>query len=387
MVVMNAKQLVRLTLFPAILLFCLISGAWGSDLGEITRSAENLSPGITNVGHQIYSLHMWVLWVCIIIGGAVFAVMFYSILVHRKSLDYKAADFHEHTGAEIAWTLIPILILIVIAFPASKTLISIYDTSEADLDVVITGYQWKWKYEYLGEGVSFFSTLRTPQNEIHNVEPKGENYLLEVDKPLVIPAHKKVRFLITANDVIHSWWVPDLAVKKDAIPGFINESWAKAERTGVVRGQCAELCGKDHGFMPIVVNVVEPAEFDTWLGEKKKEAAAERELMSQHFTLEELVERGEKVYQTSCAACHGATGAGVPGAFPALKGSPIATGAMEEHLSRVVHGVPGTAMAAYGAQLSEVDLAAVITYERNAWGNNMGDMLQPIDVARFKKAE
>jgi cytochrome c oxidase subunit 2 len=285
------------------------------------------------------------------------------------------------------WTLVPFVILITLAVPATSTLLEIYDADDAGLDVMITGYQWKWKYEYLGQGVSFFSNLRTSDDEIHNKAPKGEHYLLEVDEPLVIPVGTKVRFLITSADVIHSWWVPQLAVKKDAIPGFVNASWTRIPEPGIYRGQCAELCGKNHGFMPIVVSAVAQDEFKDWLAQRKVEAEQERTLMAQTFTMDELMARGEAVYTKTCAACHMPTGMGVPGAFPALKGSAIATGPLDGHLDIVVNGKQGTAMAAFGAQFNEIDLAAVITYERNSWGNNMGDMLQPIDVAKFKKAK
>ena len=254
------------------------------------------------------------------------------------------------------------------------------------MDVVVTGYQWKWKYEYLneaGENVSFFSNLRTTQGEIYNTEEKGEHYLLEVDEPLVLPADTKVRFLVTANDVIHSWWVPELAVKKDAIPGFINEAWTRTSVEGVYRGQCAELCGKDHGFMPIVVNVVSKEEYATWLGEKQAEAAEIKKLMAQTFSLDELMERGKAVYDRNCLACHG--GAGEGGVGTAIAGSAIATGELGGHLDVGINGVPGTAMQAFGGQLNDVDMAAVITYQRNAFGNNMGDMVQPIDVFNHKK--
>jgi len=351
------------------------------------RSTENMTPGVTEVSHQIYDLHMYVFWVCVAIGVVVFGVMFYSMWAHRKSRGVQPATFHESTKMEIAWTVIPFLILLVMAGPATSTLLNVYDTDEADLDIMVTGYQWKWKYEYLGKDVSFFSNLATARDEINNLDPKGEHYLLEVDEPLVIPAGKKVRFLVTASDVIHSWWVPDLAVKKDAIPGFVNESWTRVEEPGVFRGQCTELCGKDHGFMPVVVNVVEQSEFDGWLAQRQEDAAKERELMSQTFSMDELMARGESVYLKACASCHQANGEGIGGAFPALKGSAIAMGPVEGHLDIVVNGKQGSAMAAFGAQLSEVDLAAVITYERNAWGNNVGDMLQPIDVARYKKVQ
>ncbi len=354
---------------------------------EVARSSVNMSQGATEVAHKIYSLHMYALWVCVVIGVVVFAVMFYSIFAHRKSRGAVAAQFHESTTLEIMWTLTPFAILIALAIPATSTLLEIYDTDDAGLDVMVTGYQWKWKYEYLGQGVSFFSNLRTADDEIHNNAPKGENYLLEVDEPLVIPADTKVRFLMTSADVIHSWWVPQFAVKRDAIPGFVNAAWTRVPEPGIYRGQCAELCGKNHGFMPIVVSVVPQEEFKVWLAQRKVDAEQERALMAQTFTMDELMARGEAVYTKACASCHMPTGMGVPGAFPALKGSVIATGPLDGHLDRVVNGKQGTAMAAFGAQLNEVDLAAVITYERNAWGNNMGDMLQPIDVAKFKKAK
>ncbi len=354
---------------------------------QVERSDLNMRVGATDVSHRVYDLHMFSLWVCVAIAVVVFGVMFYSIFAHRKSRGAVAAKFHESTTLEIAWTFVPFLILMVLAVPATRTLTDMYDTTDAALDVQITGYQWKWKYSYPKEGVEFFSSLRTPRDEIDNLAPKGENYLLDVDEPLVIPAGKKVRFLVTAADVIHSWWVPDFAVKKDGIPGFINESWATVPEPGIYRGQCTELCGKEHGFMPIVVRVLPEAEFNTWLAGRKQEAVKERELMSQSFTMDQSMERGKGVYEKVCAACHQPNGEGIPGAFPALKGSAIAMGPIEGHIDIIVNGKAGTAMAAFGAQLSEVDLAAVIVYERNAWGNNVGDMLQPIDVANFKKGK
>jgi cytochrome c oxidase subunit 2 len=345
-----------------------------------------MPPGVTEVGQQIYDLHMLILWICTIIGVLVFGVMFYSIYAHRKSKGAKASSFHESTTVEILWTIVPFFILIAMAVPATRTLIEVYSFDDSDVDILVTGYQWKWKYEYLtdeGESVSFFSNIRTPQSEINNNEPKGEHYLLEVDEPLVIPVNAKVRFLVTANDVIHAWWVPELAVKKDAIPGFINEAWTKALKEGVYRGQCAELCGKEHGFMPIVVNVVSQEEYETWLAAKQEEAAQVKDLMAQSFTLDELVERGKGVYEKSCLACHGAKGEG--GVGKAIAGSAIAMGDISKHMDVSVNGVPGTAMQAFGGQLNDVDMAAVITYQRNAYGNNMGDTVQPIDVFNFKK--
>tara|TARA_R110002110_G_scaffold205066_7_gene417084 strand:+ start:218080 stop:219225 length:1146 start_codon:yes stop_codon:yes gene_type:complete len=377
----EAKRLLKLALGPVLMLTSAAVLAAGGE-----TSSVNMSPGVTEIGQKIYDLHMLILWICVIIGGGVFGVMFYSIYYHRKSRGAVPSTFHESTKVEIAWTVVPFFILIGMAVPATSTLLEIYDTDDAELDVVVTGYQWKWKYEYLnadGENVSFFSNLRTPQNEIYNTADKGEHYLLEVDEPLVLPADTKVRFLVTANDVIHSWWVPALAVKKDAIPGFINETWARTATEGVFRGQCAELCGKDHGFMPIVVNVVSKEEYAVWFDEKQRESAQIKELMAQTFTMDELMERGKDVYDKACLACHGANGEGGLG-LP-IKGSPVATGDLAGHLEIGINGVPGSAMQAFGGQINDVEMAAVITYQRNAFGNNMGDMVQPIDVFNYKK--
>lgn len=347
----------------------------------------NMAPGVTDVSRDIYGLHMTILWICVAIGVVVFGVMFWSILAHRKSKGYKPANFHEHTWVEITWTIIPFAILVAMAIPATATLLDMYNTDDAAIDVKVTGYQWKWKYDFINEEFGYFSNLSTPKDEIYNRLEKNENYLLEVDKPLVLPVGQKIRFLMTANDVIHSWWVPALGVKKDAIPGFINETWAKIEEPGIYRGQCTELCGKDHGFMPIVVKAVPQEEYDAWVEEQIAMAEKERELTSKDWTLEELMARGEKAYNTTCAACHQADGSGSPPAFPALKGSAVATGPVEDHLDVVVNGVSGTAMQAFGPQLSEVDLAAVITYERNAWGNSTGDMVTPKQVLDYKNAQ
>jgi cytochrome c oxidase subunit 2 len=364
----------------------------GLSLSVLGLSAQaewgvNMRRGVTEVSQSVFDLHMTIFWICVVIGVVVFGVMFWSMLMHRKSEDSKPATFHEHVGVEILWTVIPLVILIVMAIPATKTLIDIYDADEADVDILVTGYQWRWQYQYVNEGVSFFSTLTTPRDEITNVSAKSPDYLLEVDNPLVIPVGKKVRFLVTASDVIHSWWVPDFAVKKDAIPGFINEAWTRVEEPGIYRGQCTELCGKDHGFMPVVVQVLPQDEYDAWLAEQKAAAAREAELREKDWTLAELVERGEKVYATACASCHQPNGEGLPPMFPALKGSPVVTQDMAEHLNVVLHGRPGTAMAAFGKQLSEVDVAAVITFERNAWGNDTGEMLSPVDVLKAKEGQ
>ena len=348
----EAKRLWKLALGPVLILMS--AAVVGAEVNQV-----NMSQGATDVGHDIYSLHMLILGICTVIGIGVFGVMFYSIIYHRKSKGVIPATFHESTKVEIAWTVVPFLILISMAVPATSTLLDIYDNEDAEMDIMITGYQWKWKYEYLnenGENVSFFSNLRTPQSEIYNTENKGEHYLLEVDEPVVIPV---------------------------AIPGFINEAWTRATETGIYRGQCAELCGKDHGFMPIVVNVVSRDEYNDWLGAKQAEAAEIKALMAQTFTMDELMERGEAVYQRACLACHGAKGEG--GLGKAIAGSPIATGELGVHLDVGINGVPGTSMQAFGGQMNDVDMAAVITYQRNAFGNNMGDMVQPIDVFNYKK--
>lgn len=377
----KAKWLCKLALGPMLLLMCGIAMASGGE-----ASSVNMTAGVTELGRQVYDLHMIILWICVVIGVLVFGVMFYSIIYHRKSRGVTPATFHESTKVEIAWTVVPFFILIAMAVPATTTLLTIYDTDDAELDILITGYQWKWKYEYLnedGENVSFFSNLSTPQGEIHNDEAKGQYYLLEVDEPMVLPVDTKVRFLVTANDVLHSWWVPALAVKRDAIPGFINESWARPTKQGIFRGQCSELCGKSHGFMPIVVNVVSKEEYAEWLATKQAEASDVKQLTSQDFTLDELMDRGAVAYQTNCLACHGANGEG--GVGSPIAGSSVATGDISAHLDIGINGVPGTAMQAFGQQMSDVDMAAVITYQRNAFGNNMGDSVQPIDVYNEKK--
>jgi cytochrome c oxidase subunit 2 len=351
-----------------------------------TASAEyalNMRQGITEVSNNVHDLHMIILWICTIAGIGVFSVMIYSLLNHTKAKNPTPATFHENHKLEIVWTLIPFAILVGMAIPATSALLNLEDTRDADMTIKVTGYQWKWHYEYMdgdAEGVKYFSALATPRDQIENKAAKGENYLLEVDNHLVIPKGKKVRFLMTANDVIHNWWVPDFGFKKDAIPGYINESWARAEQTGTYRGQCAELCGKDHGFMPIVVDVVEDAEYVAWAKTQKAQAAAAEAASGKTFSKDELVARGEKVYNANCVACHQANGQGLPGVFPALAGGAIATGPAAGHIDIVVHGSKkNPAMAAFGAQLNDLDLAAVITYERNSWGNDAG-VVQPADV-------
>ncbi len=347
----------------------------------------NLTKGVTDVSSQVYDLHMIIFYICCVIGVIVFGLMFWSIFHHRKSKGVKPANFHESTKVEILWTAIPFIILIAMAVPATKTLIAMEDTSDADLTVQVTGSQWKWHYKYFDHELEYYSLLATPMSEITNKIAKSENYLLEVDRPLVIPVGKKVRFLITSDDVIHSWWVPEFAVKKDANPGFINEAWTRVNEPGIYRGQCAELCGKDHGFMPVVVIAKEQADFDDWMQQQiaqaKQAKEQEQKLLAMNMSMEELMSVGEKAYVANCAACHQMEGQGIPGVFPALKDSPIALGDINAHIDIVVNGKPGTAMQGYGKQLGLKDLAAIITYERNAWGNNTGDAVQASAVNEF----
>jgi cytochrome c oxidase subunit II len=347
----------------------------------------NLQQPQTIIAQQTYDQHTMVLWVCLVIFIGVFGVMFYSVLKHRKDAGYKAANFHHSTTVEIIWTIIPFFILIGMAYPATKTIIAMKDTSSPDITIKTTGYQWKWGYDYLigeGEGISFLSNLSTPRAQIENKEPKGEHYLLEVDNPLVVPVGKKVRILLTANDVLHAWWVPALGVKQDAIPGFIRDVWFNVDKPGTYRGQCAELCGKEHGFMPIVVVALEPEKYTQWVAQQTKKSAATAVDVNKVFTADELKAEGEKVYAANCVACHQANGKGIPGTFAALDGSKIATGPKAEHLNIVMNGKNGTAMAAF-KHLSDVQIAAVVTYERNAWGNTAGDVVQPSEINDLRK--
>jgi cytochrome c oxidase subunit 2 len=349
------------------------------------RSDLNLRQGVSDISLEVYGLHMLMFWICVVIGVVVFGVMFYSMVMHRKSTGAKPANFHENVKVEVLWTVIPFIILIAMAWPAATTLIAMEDTSEADVTIIVTGSQWKWHYKYKDNpDVEFFSLLATQREQINNKFTKGENYLLEVDRPLVIPTGKKVRFLITSDDVIHSWWVPDFAIKKDANPGFINEAWTNVNEPGIYRGQCAELCGQDHGFMPVVVIAKDPAEYEAWL--QAEEATAmrakeeEQRLLSMNMSIEELMTQGKKIYDTACIACHQANGGGLPPMFPALKGSKVAVEKQNIplHIDMIINGKNN--MPAFGKQLSMSEIAAVVTYERNAWGNNTGDMVQAKDV-------
>lgn len=362
-------------------------------LADTQSMPLNMTQGVTAVSQQVYDLHMTIFYICVAIGMVVFGVMFWAIIHHRKSKGAVAASFHESTKVEIVWTLIPFVILILMAIPATKTLLAMEDTSKPDMTVQVTGSQWKWHYRYFDEEVEFYSLLATTSAQIANERDKRDNYLLEVDRPLVLPVGKKVRFLITSQDVIHSWWVPDFAVKKDANPGFINEAWTRIDEPGIYRGQCAELCGKDHGFMPIVVIAKSQTDYDQWLQATRtaqREAREEEQrLLDMQMGMDELMALGEKVYTTRCAMCHQANGQGLPGAFPALAGQGVSVdpAARLEHISVVVHGQAGTAMQAFGPQLSLKELAAVITYERNAWGNNTGDAVQAAEIQAVMNGE
>jgi cytochrome c oxidase subunit 2 len=369
-------------------------------LGTTIAAAEyglNLREGVTKYSQTAYEMHTFTLWICIVIGVVVFGAMIYSIFAHRKSKGHKPEQFTHSTTAEVIWTIIPILILVVIAIPATKALIEMENpTTEdgsrmpMDLTIKVTGYQWKWKYDYMEDGISFLSTLAKDSNLARQkgsgIDPSTvENYLLDVDNPLVIPADTNIRFLLTADDVIHSWWVPDFGWKRDAIPGFINEAWTNVKTPGTYRGQCAELCGKDHGFMPIVVEVLSKEDYAKWVAEQKGEQAEAEELVQTEWSKADLMAKGEEVFNTQCATCHLATGEGMPPAFPALAGSAIVNGPVEAQINLVLNGKEGTAMQAFGNILSETDIAAAITYTRNSFGNTAGDEVQPATVKSMKQ--
>ena len=351
--------------------------------------ALNMTQGVTAISREVYDLHMLIFWICVVIGLVVFSVMFYSMYAHTKKKNPEAATFHENTKVELAWTIIPFLILIAMAIPASKTLQSIYNDEAGDINIQVVGYQWKWQYRYLEDDVSFFANLTTDLDEIYNKVPKGENYLQEVDEMVVIPVGKKVRFLITANDVIHSWWMPAFAIKQDAIPGFINTAWTVVDEPGIYRGKCTELCGKNHGFMPIVVKVVEQDEYDAWVNEEQAAALAMAELTEKDWTTAELVERGESLYITNCVACHQVNGQGIPGIFPGLAGSDVVLNDKAGQIEILMEGIQGAAMNSFD-YLSEVEMAAVITYTRQSLGNaekGDGEIVVPKDIVEYKTAK
>ena len=378
---------VRGLLGACAMLFCGVASAQVKDMPGGPRVNQlNLPEGVTQIARDVAWLHWFMLIVCMVIFVAVFGVMFYSIWAHRKSRGAKAATFHEHLGVEVAWTVIPFIIVIAMALPATRTVVAMKDTSGADITVKVTGYQWKWGYEYIdgpAAGVKFLSNLATPRAQIEGKEPRGPLYLMEVDNPLVVPIGKKIRISVTGGDVIHAWMVPDLAVKQDAIPGFIRSVWFRAEKVGEYRGQCTELCGKDHAFMPIVVKVVSEQDYAAWSAEQKKLLAAAADDPNKEWSAADLIARGEKVYAANCVACHQGSGKGVVGAFPALDGSKIVLGPKADNIQILLKGKPGTAMAAFGGQLNDVEIASVITFSRASWSNagkGQDPVVSPADI-------
>ena len=349
----------------------------------------NMTRGVTETSLEIFNLHMLIFWICVWIGVVVFGIMFWSLFKYRKSSGAVAAKFDDNFWLEIGWTVAATLILVVMAIPSTQVLVKAYDDSEGEINIMVTGYQWKWQYKYLEDNVAFFSNLATDDEAIHNRMPKGELYLREVDEPLVIPINTKIRFLITGNDVIHSFWVPDFAVKQDAVPGFINTAWTNVPKPGIYRGNCTELCGINHAFMPVVVRAVEKEEYTAWVAEKIALAEVEKLLAEIEWTKEELIERGEKVYTKNCVACHQVNGKGIPPVFPALDGSNIVMSDTSRQIEILMEGVgPSYAMQAFGKQLGEVDIASVITYTRNAWSNKEkgdGKEVTPKDIVEYKK--
>ena len=380
--------MVRSAVGAAAALMAGASWAVGNMPGGPGVNQLNLTQGVTRIAADQWWIHNFLLVVCIAIFFAVFGVLFYSLWAHRKSRGAKSADFHESTAVEIAWTIVPFIIVVGLAIPATRMVVEQKDTSQADLTIKATGYQWKWGYEYLkgeGAGISMLSTLSTPQAQIDGKEAKSETYLMEVDNALVVPVGQKIRMVITANDVIHAWMVPAFGVKQDAIPGFVRDTWFRAEKVGTFRGACAELCGKNHAFMPIVVEVKSQEDFKAWADGKKKEMLAKADDPTKEWQVADLNDRGAKVYAANCVACHQATGKGVAGAFPALEGSKLVLGKQEDQIALLLNGKQGTAMASF-KQLSDVELAAVATYTRNAWGNKPEDaVVQPKDFTAARK--
>ena len=362
------------------------SGAMAADVWQM-----NMYQGVTPISHDMYHLHVLAMIVCSGIGVVVFGVMIYALIRHRKSRGHQSVDFHENIKLEIFWTVVPFLILIGLAIPATKVLIQMDNTDQSALTIKVVGHQWNWEYTYLDQDIHFYSNLATTYAAIHNQVPKGEWYLLEVDRPIVVPVHKKIRFLVTSDDVIHSWWVPELGIKRDAIPGFMHEAWANIERPGIYRGQCTELCGINHGFMPIEVKAVTEQEFDLWVKQQAdlKKVAAKQAASTKSVTLtrKALMTLGKTKYEQMCSACHLPSGLGMPPVYPALKGSSVAVGhPISRHIDIILSGVAGSAMQPYGEQLTDEEIAAITTYERNAWNNNTNDLVQPQDVRAVRRA-
>jgi cytochrome c oxidase subunit 2 len=384
-----AQRIQTLMLGASLLAAGLPAQAVTDSVGGPAIRQLNFQTPVTPIANQIYSLHTLMLAICLVIFVAVFGVMFYSILKHRKSLGHKSATFHESTTVEIAWTIIPFLIVIGMALPATKTVVAMKDTSNADITIKATGMQWKWGYDYLkgeGEGISFLSNLSTPRDQVNDpTKTKNAEYLIEVDNDVVVPVNKKVRIVTTANDVIHAWAIPAFGVKQDAIPGFVRDTWFKAEKIGVYRGQCSELCGKEHAFMPIVVNVVSAEDYTKWVDGKKKEMASKADDPNKVWTVDELKQRGEKVYTANCVACHQASGKGVPGAFPALDGDPVVNGPRAAQIDILLNG-KNNKMPAWKGVLSDTEIASVITYTRNNWSNHAAEnIVQPAEVLAARK--
>lgn len=380
--------------FLSILLLALPMGAW-ADWGAV-----NMPRGVTEISNEVYTLHMRIFYICCAIGAAVFGVMIVSMFLHRKSRGAEPATWHESTSVEIVWTVVPLVILIAMAIPAARVLIKMEDFSDSEMSIKVTAYQWRWHYEYMDSGVEFFSQLHPEHNKARQqgadvdlastftgTDFNGEEsvYLREVDNELVVPVGTKIRFLHTAADVIHSWWVHDLSIKKDSIPGFINENWARIEEPGIYRGKCAELCGRDHGFMPIVVRAVPEEEFKAWIADQQQAMAAANTDEHRQWSKDELLATGEQVYQANCMSCHQAQGQGIPGMFPAISGSEIATGSIDKHIDTVLEGVEGTMMSQFSDVLSDTDIAAVISYQRNALGNETGDVVQPSHIKSLRE--
>ncbi len=381
----------RLTICKLVVILCALFPAQAV-LAAADNWQLNMYKGVTPLSNDMYYLHMVAMVVCAIIGVVVFGVMIYSLIHHRKSKGYKPATFHDNPRLEIIWSVIPFLILVGLAVPATRVLMRMDDSRQSDVTIKVVGHQWRWQYQYLDQGISFFSNLSTPYEQIQNKVEKGEWYLLEVDKPLVVPVNKKIRFLVTSNDVVHSWWVPELGIKRDAIPGFMYEAWATIEKPGTYRGQCAELCGINHGFMPIVVEAVSQDKFDQWVAEQTKIDAQTLKTEAKPSTQKtmaysELMTLGTQKYEQMCAACHGANGLGLPPMYPALRGSSVAVGKpISRHIDLILNGIPGSAMQPYKDQLTDEEIAAIATYERNAWGNNTGDTIQPEQVAALRES-
>jgi len=383
----TANKLASLLLLPSV---WLSTAAYAvNDLpGGPAVNQLNLAPPVTKIAEEQHWLHWMMLILCTVIFVAVFSVMFYSIWKHRKSVGHKPANFHESVTVEVVWTIVPFIIVILMALPATKVLVAQKDTTNADLTIKATGYQWKWGYDYLkgeGEGIGFISTLDSGQRAMSDAgKPEGDNYLLKVDNPLVVPVGKKVRVITTANDVIHAFMVPAFGIKQDAIPGFVRDTWFRAEKTGDFYGQCAELCGKEHAYMPIHVKVLSVEDYSSWVAGEKKKMAAKLDDPSKVWTLDEIVKRGEKVYAANCAACHQANGKGAGPIKPVDGAAVVLDADKSKQIAVLLNGQANGAMPAW-KQLSDTDIAAVISYTKNAWSNKTGQVVQPADVLALRK--